>query len=73
MDVNMIIQLVNGVGFPIAACVALFWNSIQERKYNTEQRELDRKQHEDETEKVRTAVENNTVVITKLLERMENK
>lgn len=25
MDANFLIQMINGVGFPIAACVALFW------------------------------------------------
>lgn len=33
MDVNQITQLINGCGFPIAACGALFWmlnNSFKE-------------------------------------------
>lgn len=25
MDANFMIQMINGVGFPIAACVGLFW------------------------------------------------
>ena len=33
MDTNEIIQLINGVGFPIVACGALFWwmNKTQEK------------------------------------------
>lgn len=33
MDVNEIIQVVNGVGFPIVACGAMFWmyNNTQEK------------------------------------------
>lgn len=25
MDANFLIQMINGVGFPIAACIGLFW------------------------------------------------
>lgn len=25
MDMSAVIQLINGVGFPIAACIGLFW------------------------------------------------
>lgn len=33
MDVNEVIQVVNGVGFPIVACGAMFWmyNNTQEK------------------------------------------
>lgn len=31
MDVNTIIEIVNGVGFPIACCCYLLWNNEKQR------------------------------------------
>ena len=34
MDIEIIVQLINGVGFPIAVSVALFWtNQKQDERY----------------------------------------
>lgn len=34
MDTEIIVQLINGVGFPIAVSIALFWqNSKQDERY----------------------------------------
>lgn len=32
MDVNTVIQLINGVGFPIVACGGMFWLYIRQNK-----------------------------------------
>lgn len=32
MDVDAFVQLVNGVGFPIAACSALFWFLVKQNQ-----------------------------------------
>ena len=32
MDVNTVIQLINGVGFPIVACGGMFWLYIKQNK-----------------------------------------
>lgn len=55
MDVGTIIQIVSTVGFPIAMCVALFW----------EIKEITDK-HKEETEKFTEALNNNTLVLQKL-------
>lgn len=55
MDVGTIAQIVSTVGFPIAMCVALFW----------EIKEISDK-HKEETEKFTEALNNNTLVLQKL-------
>ena len=59
MDLQGILQAVSTVGFPIAACVALFWrdNKMQE-------------QHKAESDKMTEALNNNTNALTVLTERM---
>lgn len=34
MDINMFIQIVNGVGFPIAACIAMGIFIVWDKKQN---------------------------------------
>ena len=36
IDTNSIIEIINGVGFPIAVSVALFWQNNQRTKQYTE-------------------------------------
>ena len=55
MDVEIIIQIISTVGFPIAMCVALLWYI----------KELSDK-HKQETEKFTEALNNNTLVLQKL-------
>ena len=59
MDMNSITEVISNLGFPIAVCIALFW-------YLMKQNEA----HKEETEKLRQALENNTLIITKLYERL---
>ena len=54
-----IVQIISTLGFPIAAAIACFW-------YMTKLNEM----HREETESLRDAVNNNTIAITKLIERM---
>lgn len=59
MDVNGISQIISNLGFPIAVCVGLFWYIMKQNE-----------SHKEETERLRTAIENNTLIITKLYERL---
>ena len=59
MSANEITMLVQSVGFPIVCCAALFWYMIKQDE-----------KHEKETEALRTAIDNNTNIITKLYERL---
>lgn len=62
MDVQAITSIITNVGFPIAVCLICFWyiNKMQE-------------QHKAETDKLAEALNNNTIVIQKLINNLENK
>ena len=59
MDMSTITQLITSVGFPIAACVALY---LQMNKQN--------EQHKEEMSKVTEALNNNTIALNKLAEKV---
>lgn len=60
MDVNSIIQLVGSLGFPIVACGALFWRMVKSDE-----------QHKEEMGKVTESLNNNTMALVKLTEKLE--
>jgi hypothetical protein len=57
--VNDVVSIISTVGFPIAACVALFWQSNQMQK-----------QHKEEMDGVKEALNNNTLVVQKLVDKL---
>lgn len=59
MDTNALVQIISNLGFPIAMCGALFW-------YINKQTE----QHKEEMHELKQSIDNNTLVITKLYERL---
>lgn len=59
MDIASITQLIGSLGFPIVACIALY---ITLNKQN--------EQHKEEMSKLTESLNNNTVAITKLTERL---
>ena len=61
MEFNDIITAICTVGFPIVAYGALFWYVM---KKDTE--------HREEVEKMTEAINNNTIALTKLMERLDN-
>ena len=62
MDVTAIVQIVSNLGVPVACLVAMFWMLNNERE-----------DHKLESDKFVEAINNNTVVMTKLVERMDTK
>lgn len=70
MDISQVAQLIGTLGFPIAACVYLFYSMQKEREQNAAQREADRLEHKQEMEKVTEALNNNTLVIQKLVDSL---
>lgn len=59
MDVNAVTTLITSVGFPIAVCLICFWyiNKMQE-------------QHKEETKQLAVALNNNTLVMQKLVDKL---
>jgi len=60
MEVNAIVELINLVGFPIAACIALFWNNRETTKY---QREM--------LDDFRVIITENTKAINRMIDHVE--
>ena len=60
MDVSGLIQVVGSLGFPIAACIAVFWYLMKESE-----------NHKAEVNKLSEALQNNTLALTKLCDELE--
>ena len=60
MDLNTMTQIISTIGFPIFICLYMI-------KINEKSDEL----HRDEIDKLRETVENNTVAIVKLLDKLD--
>lgn len=61
MDVGAVQTLIGNLGFPIACVIAMFimWNK-------------EREDHKNEMTEVTKAIENNTIAVTKLVEKLNN-
>lgn len=60
MAIETIVELINGVGFPIAVSITLFYqNAKQDERYDTQMRELTK------------VIENNTLTLNELNLRLE--
>lgn len=59
MDASVVIQTISNVGFPIAVCLICFWyvNKLTET-------------HKDEVNKLTDALNNNTLVMQKLCDKL---
>ena len=62
MDINVITDLITNVGFPIACCIALFFTISKQGK-----------QHKEEMDKMSEAINNNTNVISKLIDKLDER
>lgn len=61
MDISTITQFVSTLGFPIAVCLICFWY-INKRE----------EQHKEEISELAKAINNNTIVMQKLVDRLED-
>lgn len=61
MDANIIMQAISTLGFPIVVSVAMFWKMNEQDK-----------DHKEEMAKVTEAINNNTLTIQKLIDKLEN-
>ena len=60
MDASNIVTVISQVGFPIAMCLVMAWYV----KYTNDQ-------HKEEIDKITEALNNNTLAVQKLCERMD--
>lgn len=72
MDAN-IVTIISSLGFPIVACLGLGWYvKYQSDLNNAEVREM-RQEHQAEVAKMTEALNNNTLAIQRLIDKMEDK
>lgn len=60
MDFATIVSAVSAVGFPIVFCLILYKTMLDQNK-----------QHKDEADKLTEAIHNNTLVIQKLVDKLD--
>lgn len=68
MTVDTVIHLINGVGFPIAACIAMGAYVMYTKKAEIKRTEDADKKTEKTLGEVKAAIENNTTVIKMLVD-----
>ena len=61
MDVATISQLIGTLGFPIVCCGAMFWLVVRKDT-----------QHAEEIATMKTAIDNNTIALIKLTDKIDN-
>lgn len=72
MNMGEISQLISSIGFPIAMCVLMcYYIKYTQDNYRTDINDLNEK-HKEESTKLVQAINNNTLVIKELSERLNN-
>lgn len=71
MDANTIMTMVGSLGFPIVACIgmAYFFAKVNEN-YRTDIKDM-QNTHKEETKQLTEAVNNNTLVIQRLIDKLD--
>lgn len=72
MDIQILIQAVTQVGFPIVCCGAMMWYVKYTTDKNREEVDKLNEQHRQEMTDMTTALNNNTVVLTRLCEILKS-
>lgn len=72
MDIQILIQAVTQVGFPIVCCGAMMWYVKYTTDKNREEVDKLNDQHRQEMTDMTTALNNNTVVLTRLCEILKS-
>ena len=71
--VNDIVNIITTVGFPIAACIAIAWFYHQTNTHYREDIKEMTAMHKDEMDRMTEAINNNTLVIQKLVDHLDRK
>lgn len=72
LDINGIIQIINGVGFPITACIAMGTFIVWDKKTKREDSQQQQAQLQEMFSKVSESINNNTLIITRLVQKLED-
>lgn len=67
---EQIIEVLSNFGFPVACCGVLMWYIFHiQKQHNAELKEI-MNTHKEETNKLTESINSNTLVLTKILERL---
>lgn len=70
MIMNDVVQIVSNLGFPIAMCLgACFFIKYLFDTFTKQQEEM-RKEHREEVSKLQTSLDNNTLALQKLIDKI---
>lgn len=73
MDINVISELISTVGFPIVCFLMCGWYVKYREDKNDEKLDKINSLHDDETKRMTDAVNNNTLALQKLTDKLEVK
>lgn len=68
---NDVVQIISAVGFPIVAAIGCAYFVKWQYEQNQKQVEEMRKEHKEETQKMTDALNNNTLVVQKLVDKLD--
>lgn len=68
---NSIVQIISAVGFPIVAAIGCGYFVKWQYEQNQKQVEEMRKEHREETAKMTEALNNNTLALQKLIDKLD--
>ena len=71
MDIKVLLDAVSVVGFPIVMCLVFMYYVKYLTDKNSEQIDRITEQHREETKELTKAVENNTLALTRLIEKID--
>ena len=68
---NDIVSIISAVGFPIVAAIGCGYFVKWQYEQNQKQVEAMRQEHKEEVQNMTKAIENNTVALTRLIEKID--
>lgn len=71
MDMNVVMQMVATLGFPIVACIGMGWFVYDNTKKHRDEVSKLNEQHKEEMSQVTTALNNNTLALQRLCDKMD--
>lgn len=66
-----IVQIISTLGFPIASAIALGWYVVTTNKENNARIDKMQQEHKEEIQKVTEALNNNTLALQRLCDKMD--
>ena len=70
MDFNAVIQAISTIGFPIVMCIVVCFYVKYIMDKNSEQLMQITNSHREESKEMTKAIENNTIALTELIEKL---